>query len=186
MSEDPEDKRILERMKAERELLAEFGAQLHGSDPGISAYLARKDFSKQTVKGQGRGYFGEDLSFTAGEWKWLRPLLEELRDLRSKTTAMQDAQSQIEASRAEARELLEQLNNTRKQLILKHQECGKFHDELDPIRRAAKRYGRFGGDAVQIIQKADEDEAAYRLAREDVRVLKAEVEKLKAAQAGQS
>ena len=64
MSEDPEDKRILERMKAERELLAEFGAQLHGSDPGISAYLASKDFGKQTVKGQGRGYFGEDLSFT--------------------------------------------------------------------------------------------------------------------------
>lgn len=91
MSEDPEDKRILERMKAERELLAEFGAQLHGSDPGISAYLARKDFSKQTVNGQGRGYFGEDLSFTACEWKWIRPLLEELRDFRNKARAEQDS-----------------------------------------------------------------------------------------------
>ena len=46
MSQDQENKRILERMKAERELLAEFGAQLHGSDPGVSAYLASKDFSK--------------------------------------------------------------------------------------------------------------------------------------------
>ena len=93
MSEDPEDKRILERMKAERELLAEFGAQLHGSDPGISAYLAGKDFSKQIVKGQGRGYFGEDLSFTAGEWKWLRPLLEELREFRAKAKAAHGKQS---------------------------------------------------------------------------------------------
>ena len=93
MSEDPEDKRILERMKAERELLTEFGAQLHGSDPGISAYLASKDFSKQTVKGQGRGYFGEDLSFTAGEWKWLRPLLEELREFRAKAKAAHGKQS---------------------------------------------------------------------------------------------
>lgn len=186
MSKDPEDKRILERMKSERELLAEFGAQLHGSDQGVSAYLASKDFSKQTVSGQGRGYFGEDLSFTAGEWKWLRPLLEELRDLRSKEKAVQDAQSQIDASRAEARALLGQLNNTRGELFLTRQECGKVHDELDPIRRAAKRYGRFGGNAVQIIQKADEDEAAYRLAREDVRALRDELEALKAAQGGQS
>ena len=84
MSKDSEDKRILERMKEEQELLAEFGAQLHGSDPGVSAYLANKDFGKQAIKGQGRGYFGEDLSFTAGEWKWLRPLLEELREYRRK------------------------------------------------------------------------------------------------------
>ena len=80
-----EDKRILARMKEERELLAEFGAELHGSDPGISAYFSSVPFGR--VLGTGNGYFGEPLNFSAVEWKWLRPLLEELRDLRNKAKA---------------------------------------------------------------------------------------------------
>jgi hypothetical protein len=83
MSQDPEDKRILKRMKEERELLAGFGAKLHGSDPGVTAYFA--DVSFGHVLGTGNGYFGEQLNFSAAEWKWLRPLLEELRDFRNKT-----------------------------------------------------------------------------------------------------
>lgn len=76
-----EDKRILARMKEERELLTEFGAKLHGSDPGVTAYFADVSFGR--VLGTGGGYFGEPLNFSAAEWKWLRPLLEELRDFRN-------------------------------------------------------------------------------------------------------
>lgn len=112
MSQDPEEKLVIERrsadMKAAYELLAEFGAQLHGFDPGVTAFLGER--RRMRVSGQGRGAWGENLSFTAEEWKWLRPLLEELRDLRGKPQAMQDAQSQIDASKADARDLPGQLN----------------------------------------------------------------------------
>ena len=76
---DTDDLAITSRMRAERELLAEFGAQLHGSDPGVPAYL--KDDTGR-ITGQGNGYFGESLTFTRKEWTWLRPLLEELRTYR--------------------------------------------------------------------------------------------------------
>lgn len=63
---------------ADRDLLAEFGAQLHGWDPGVTAYLKETD----RIRGQGAGAFGEQLSFSRAEWTWLRPLLAELRELR--------------------------------------------------------------------------------------------------------
>jgi len=112
MSQDPEEKLVIERrsaeMKAAYELLAEFGAQLHGFDPGVTAFIGERP--QMIVSGQGRGAWGENLSFTREEWKWLRPLLEELRDLRGKAQAMQDAQSQIDASKTEARDLPGHLN----------------------------------------------------------------------------
>lgn len=86
MSQNPEDKSIvdlrIEHRNAAQSLLAEFGAQLHGFDPGVTAYLESTHY--RNVTGQGRGSFGENLSFTIEEWKWLRPLLEELREHRRK------------------------------------------------------------------------------------------------------
>lgn len=69
------DEETIARMKEIRELLDEFGLVLAGYDPGVSAY----------VKGQserGNGYWGEPINFDRQEWKWLEPLLKELRDAR--------------------------------------------------------------------------------------------------------
>lgn len=68
--------KTLVRMKEIRELLAEFGLRLCGYDPGVTASLID---SPETA---GRGYWGEAISFEHNEWKWLEPLLNELRQLR--------------------------------------------------------------------------------------------------------
>jgi len=69
-----ENKRIAKMADELRDLLAEFGAHLSGFDPGVSAYLPGE--------ARGVGYCGENLDFNYSEWKWLKPLLEELRDAR--------------------------------------------------------------------------------------------------------
>lgn len=71
-----EDRKLLARMKEIRELIAEFGLILRGYDPGISASV------KANPGLRGRGYWGEAVSFDNNEWKWLEPLLNELRDYR--------------------------------------------------------------------------------------------------------
>ena len=76
-SQASENRKIRERAKQLRELLREFGAVLSGFDPGASAMI-------KGVPGKGDGYWGEQLSFTGLEWKWLEPLLVELRDFRQK------------------------------------------------------------------------------------------------------
>ncbi len=72
-----ENKRLQAEAKELRELLVEFGAELSGWDPGISANLRH-----MPPRVRGTGYWGEHISFSNIEWIWLKPLLEELRDLR--------------------------------------------------------------------------------------------------------
>lgn len=68
------DKELLKRMSFLRDLLKDLGANLSGYDPGVSDYLP------DGLRGE--GYWGESLSFDGNEWKWLEPLLVELRDRR--------------------------------------------------------------------------------------------------------
>ena len=64
-------------------LLEEFGLQLHGFDPGVTAfYTGTRSENAPFLGGIGRGYWGEPFSFSSIEWKWLKPLLQELRDRR--------------------------------------------------------------------------------------------------------
>lgn len=69
---------IINRANHLRTLLQEFGAQLYGFDPGVSAQLI--DYPEA----RGHGAFSEPLSFNSTEWQWLEPLLVELRELRKK------------------------------------------------------------------------------------------------------
>lgn len=77
MRDKEETKRIIKRMDFLRDLLAEFDASLCGYQPGVTAFVKGQ-------KHQGRGYAGEALDFNYDEWKWLEPLLIELRDYRHK------------------------------------------------------------------------------------------------------
>lgn len=77
-----QDKALAERMMFLRELFKEFGAQLSGYDPGVTAYLPGRP--------RGRGYMGEQLAFEDMEWAWLEPLLVELRELRKKAATALD------------------------------------------------------------------------------------------------
>jgi hypothetical protein len=70
----------VKRMNEIRDLLSEFGANLSGFNPGVSAYLPNK---RTNILGFGRGFFGEHISLSNLEWEWLEPLLVELRDLRN-------------------------------------------------------------------------------------------------------
>lgn len=72
-----EDQRLQAEAKELRELLAEFGAELSGWGPGISANLRH-----MPPRVRGSGYWGEHMSFSNIEWTWLKPLLKELRELR--------------------------------------------------------------------------------------------------------
>lgn len=72
-----ENLRLQLEAKELRELLDEFGVDLSGWDPGISANIRR-----MPPRVRGSGYWGEHMSFSNIEWTWLKPLLEELRDLR--------------------------------------------------------------------------------------------------------
>ena len=63
------DKEMGERMKFLRELLRDFDLRLHGYEPGVSAIMGHKPFPTM-------------LDFGYSEWKWLEPLLIELRELR--------------------------------------------------------------------------------------------------------
>lgn len=70
------------RMKEINALLNEFNADLNGYDPGVTAYIrGQKPYH---IGAAGAGYMGEHLDFSRTEWKWLEPLLIELRDLRKK------------------------------------------------------------------------------------------------------
>src|SRR5690606_30829358 len=85
------DRLIKQRMDEARELLAEFGLQLHGMDPGITAY-----FTDPRQPRRGGGYFGEPFAIGRNEWMWLRPLLLELRDRRLAMNGDKDAAERIE------------------------------------------------------------------------------------------
>lgn len=71
-----EDRKLVARMKEIRELISEFGLTLSGYDPGITAML------KERPALRGDGWGGEAITFDDPEWKWLEPLLKELRFLR--------------------------------------------------------------------------------------------------------
>lgn len=71
-----ETKRILAEAEELKTLLAEFGANLSGFGNGVSANLP----GVFPVLGtDGSGYFGEALNFSHTAWKWLKPLLVELK-----------------------------------------------------------------------------------------------------------
>lgn len=67
-------------MKEAAELLKEFGAGLCGYTPGAYASLtANLPGEPGTLGGDGCGFWGESLHFSAICWKWLQPLLRELQ-----------------------------------------------------------------------------------------------------------
>lgn len=69
------DNQIIAKMKEIRELLDEFGLHLGGYDPGVMAWT-KQDETKE-------GHFvGETVQFDRAEWKWLEPILRELRNYR--------------------------------------------------------------------------------------------------------
>lgn len=76
------EKRMLAEMKEARDLLAEFGLTLHGFDPGVTAWFKGDRLFPAGGGVDGQGYFGEPIAFNHAEWKWLKPLLAELRDRR--------------------------------------------------------------------------------------------------------
>lgn len=67
---------VARRMKEIRELLDSFGLVLAGYDPGVTAHIR----SEPAARGQGWG--GEPINFDCHEWRWLEPLLVELRERR--------------------------------------------------------------------------------------------------------
>jgi hypothetical protein len=84
-AEREENKRIGERAKHLRELLLEFGAVLCGFDPGVTADIKGMP---RGFPGCGGGYWGEHLAFDGVAWRWLEPLLIELRNLRKQKFQM--------------------------------------------------------------------------------------------------
>jgi hypothetical protein len=62
--------KLAEEMKRCSELLKEFGLQVFAYSPGVQATPIGKEAFKKSM------------SFDADEWRWLKPLLEELRDFR--------------------------------------------------------------------------------------------------------
>lgn len=85
------EKRLVAEMQEASALLALFGLRLHGFDPGITAYFEPTPDTSRLDSGlagglmmgiSGRGYWGEPIAFSRIEWRWLKPLLEELRDRR--------------------------------------------------------------------------------------------------------
>jgi hypothetical protein len=70
------DKHVIKEMTEIRDLLAEFGLALSGYDPGITAMF------KDRPSPVGDGWGGEPITLDREEWRWLRPLLEELRSRR--------------------------------------------------------------------------------------------------------
>lgn len=78
-AERKENAEICARMKFLRELLSEFGARLVGIDPGLTADIKGLP---RSFPGIGAGFWGEHMAFDDTEWKWLEPLLVELRELR--------------------------------------------------------------------------------------------------------
>jgi hypothetical protein len=71
-----EDKCIVKDMTKVRNILKKCGARLCGYEPGVTAYIIKNP------KARGNGAFSEPLNFEHTEWQWLRPLLEELIELR--------------------------------------------------------------------------------------------------------
>lgn len=61
---------LIKRMDFLRDLLKEFGLELRGYDPGVMA-----------------SHYGTLLEFDYKEWKWLEPLLIELREARKSFVA---------------------------------------------------------------------------------------------------
>ena len=92
---------------------------------------------------------------------------------------LEAANRQIEISATDARDALGQLNRANKKLVEMHDDGNRLRDELDPIRAAAKHYGRFDGNAVMIITQAANDEAIRQSNGKMVSQLRAEVETLK-------
>ena len=69
------ERKIVDRMKEIKELLDEFGLHLAGYDPGVMAW------TKQEEDGFGH-MVGDTIQFDRAEWKWLEPILRELRNYR--------------------------------------------------------------------------------------------------------
>jgi hypothetical protein len=78
------DKAIVARMKEIRDLLVEFGAQLVGYDPGVTADIVGRRLERS---GCGAGWAGEHMAFDGTEWAWLEPLLKELQACRKNVSA---------------------------------------------------------------------------------------------------
>lgn len=76
---------LLQQMKEDRELLAEFGLSLSGFDPGVTAFI------KSSPQSRGDGWAGEPIEFSRIEWKWLKPLLVELQSLRLSNHDLREA-----------------------------------------------------------------------------------------------
>lgn len=83
------DRQVVAAMKEDSALLAEFGLELYGYDPGVTAYFKPGtgvpgfDTKFSGILGmEGRGYWGEPVALTRIEWKWLKPLLQELLEHR--------------------------------------------------------------------------------------------------------
>jgi len=85
-----EDLKLVARMKEIRELIAEFGLVLYGHDPGITATL------KDNPGLRGDGWGGEPITFEAIEWKWLEPILVELRRRRQEAQGADAVHQRVE------------------------------------------------------------------------------------------
>lgn len=78
-TEAAENRAICKQAKHLRELLKEFGLTLCGFDPGVSAYWdAHPELRPSAWNGP--------IKFEHNEWKWLEPLLLELREFRKGKT----------------------------------------------------------------------------------------------------
>ena len=85
-AEAAENKQLQERAKYLRELLKEFGLNLCGFDPGVSAYWdAHPELRPSAWNGP--------INLDQNEWRWIEPLLIELRDRRRGTYNTPDADS---------------------------------------------------------------------------------------------
>jgi hypothetical protein len=69
----PEQERLVARINATSELLSEFGVTAAAYDPGVQGYLDDPDRGSQLIDIDG------------ATWRWLKPLLEELRGYRHGT-----------------------------------------------------------------------------------------------------
>ena len=69
------DTETLARMNEIRDLLNEFGLHLGGFDPGVMAWTKQEEDSFGHM-------VGDTLQFERAEWKWLEPILRELRNYR--------------------------------------------------------------------------------------------------------
>lgn len=81
------DRRTVARMTQIKRLLAYFGLELHGYTGNgmperLTAYIIKEPRAGFFVGQEGGGYWGEPIAFNMYEWRWLEPLLIELKKKR--------------------------------------------------------------------------------------------------------